>query len=97
MNTNFSGELWRWGGGSSWYFVTLPKDLSDVLASAKNSVPRGFGSVRVAAKVGGSEWHTSVFPDSRSGCYIMPVKKQIRRAEMLEECDRIDVSMRIDL
>ncbi|MFP5290201.1 MAG: DUF1905 domain-containing protein, partial [Actinomycetes bacterium] len=31
----------------------------------------------------GSEWATSVFPDSKMGCYLLPVKKAVRQAEGL--------------
>jgi hypothetical protein len=45
---------------------------------------RGFGSVKVNVRVGGSEWRTSVFPQ-KSGGWFLPVKKAIQRAEGLAE------------
>jgi hypothetical protein len=34
-------------------------------------------------RIGGSEWTTSVFPDSKMGVYLLPVKKAVRQAEGL--------------
>ena len=59
------------------------------------AVPRppkpGFGSIRVEVTLGGSTWRTSIFPDSKAGCYVLPVKKAVRTAEGVEIGDRVDV------
>lgn len=80
----FSGELWEWDArdDSSWVFVTLPVDVAEDIRDM--ALPRrGFGSVRVRVRCGASEWRTSVFPDSRSGSYVLPLKKAIRTKEKL--------------
>lgn len=89
----FAGELWRWQDGS-WFFVTLPPDLSaDLRLDA--GPPRGFGSVRVEATVGGSVWRTSVFPQKETGSFVLPVKKAIRTAEGLDDGDACEVVLRL--
>ena len=93
---SFAAELWIWDAATkgSWYFVTVPEDESDVLRIEAGE-PRGFGSVRVEATIGGSQWKTSVFPSSdQPGCYVLPVKKAVRTAEGIEEGDRVRVSVR---
>lgn len=104
MRDVFDAELWPWepkrdektgeptSKGSAWVFVTLPQELSDDI---RDSVPRraGFGSVRVVVKVGDTRWKTSVFPDSESGCYVLPVKKAVRTAERLELGDIATVDL----
>jgi len=79
----FSAELWEWDArDESWVFVTLPDELAEDIRDL--SLPcRGFGSVKVSVRCGGSEWRTSVFPDSRSGSYVLPLKKAIRTKEKL--------------
>ena len=49
---------------------------------------RGFGSVKVTARVGGSRWQTSLFPQ-KSGGWFLPVKKPVRLAEGLDFGDEI--------
>jgi hypothetical protein len=56
---------------------------------------RGFGSVKVTARVGGSEWRTSVFPQ-KSGGWFLPVKKSIQRAEELAEGAAVEGELALD-
>ena len=55
----------------------------------------GFGSVRVAATVGTTSWRTSIFPDSKTGTYLLPVKKEVRDAEKLETVDNVRARVQI--
>jgi hypothetical protein len=50
---------------------------------------RGFGSVKVTARVGGSEWQTSLFPQ-KTGGWFLPVKKPVRLAERLDFGDAVE-------
>ena len=80
----FSAQLYEWDArdDSSWVFVTLPADLAEDIRDME--LPRkGFGSVKVRVRCGSSEWRTSVFPDSRSGSYVLPLKKAVRTKEKL--------------
>jgi hypothetical protein len=44
---------------------------------------RGFGSVKVSARIGSSRWQTSLFPQ-KTGGWFLPVKKPVRLAEGLD-------------
>jgi hypothetical protein len=33
--------------------------------------------------VGGTTWQTSIFPDRKTGTYVLPMKKAVRTAEHL--------------
>jgi hypothetical protein len=50
---------------------------------------RGFGSVKVTARIGDSEWQTSLFPQ-KSGGWFLPVKKPVRLAEGLDFGDEVE-------
>lgn len=50
---------------------------------------RGFGSVKVTARIGESEWQTSLFPQ-KTGGWFLPVKKPVRLAEGLDFGDAIE-------
>ncbi len=82
----FDAELWRAEASDAWVFVTVPGDLSEDIRLA-GGPPVGFGSVRVLVRVGDTEWRTSVFPDKKSGCFVLPVKQAVRRAEGLDDGD----------
>lgn len=91
----FSAPLWLHPGAEGWHFVTVPTQVSDDIADLARGVRRGFGSVRVAVRVGGSSWRTSVFPDSENGTFLLPMKKEVRRAEQLAA--GADVTVRLEI
>jgi hypothetical protein len=84
--------LWRWQGSTSagaWHFLTIAGEAADAVRLAAMTGqwldgPRGFGSIRVLARIGDTSWATSVFPDRASGDWILPVKKAIRLAEGID-------------
>lgn len=79
MEFEFSTELWEYTGAGAWFFATLPLDISKEIRTITHGSKNGFGSVRVRVSSGGAEWETSIFPDTKSGSYMLPVKKQIRQ------------------
>jgi hypothetical protein len=94
VTCRFTAELWPWKPEGGWYFVTLPPEAAEAVREQPRP-PRGFGSVRVRATVGRSTWATSVFPDSGSGSYVLPVKKAVRKAEELEDGDAVEVQLEV--
>jgi hypothetical protein len=57
----------------------------------------GFGSVRVRAEIGGVAWSTSVFPDSRSQSFLLPVKAEVRRKAGVTAGDHIVVQIALSI
>lgn len=92
----FSAELFQWSAKESttWIFLSLPLDESEVI---KEMIPtrRGFGSVPVKVRIGETQWTTSIFPDSKTGCYVLPVKKAVRKAEGIDEGDTAEVVLTV--
>ncbi|SNT65393.1 protein of unknown function [Asanoa hainanensis] len=97
MKFSFDAELWVWEArrDDSWVFVTLPIDASAEIRDRTGGGRRGFGSVRVQVAIGSSVWRTSVFPDSASGSYVLPLKRAVRRAEGLDAGDVATVSIEV--
>ena len=88
----FSGELWIYNGEANWHFVTLPVDISKEIKSFASPRPR-FGSVRVEITLGQSIWKTSIFPDSKIGSYILPIKKEVRTQNKIAAGDKVEVTI----
>jgi hypothetical protein len=80
----FAAELWEHQPerAGSWHFITLPTELAEQIV-AEAGPRHGFGSIRVQARIGASSWRTSLFPDSTTGSLLLPVKKDVRRAERI--------------
>ena len=91
MKFEFEGEIWIWKGPAPWYFVTVPAEQSDGLRAISGMVTYGWGMIPVRARIGGSAWKTSLYP--QDGGYVLPVKASIRRAEGLAEGDFVRVEM----
>lgn len=87
----FDAELWRHNGNAAWYFVTAPADACEQIDDQAPFPRAGFGSVKVEATIGGSTWSTSVFPGSDG--FVLPVKKQIRKAEGIDDGDIVRVGL----
>ncbi|MCO4263603.1 DUF1905 domain-containing protein [Pseudarthrobacter sp. MDT3-26] len=90
---SFRAELWRYPDESGWHFLTLPVEVADDLREEAAVFRRGFGSVKVTAEISGYSWQTSVFPDSKSSSYLLPVKKAARDAAGISDGD--DVAVRL--
>ncbi|MDP5184646.1 DUF1905 domain-containing protein [Blastococcus sp. BMG 814] len=95
MTETFTAVLWLHDGPAGWHFLTLPPEVADDVRELGAAARAGFGSVRVTATVGGTSWQTSVFPDARSGSFVLPVKKPVRAAEGLRAGDRVRVELAV--
>lgn len=92
----FDSDVFRWAAreDSAWFFTAVPPELSEEIREIPRPY-RGFGSVRVRARVGGSEWTTSIFPSSDSGSYVLPLKKAVRDAEELVDGGPVTVRLEV--
>jgi hypothetical protein len=93
MNSyKFTAEVWLHNDmPGAWYFITLPLDAADEIRAT--NARRGFGSVRVHAAIGDSAWDTSVFPDTKTDSFILPIKAPIRRRQDIDEGDHVTVTI----
>ena len=91
----FDGDVFRWEAreDSAWFFTSVPPELSEEIREIPRPY-RGFGSVRVRANIGGSEWTTSIFPSS-DGSYVLPLKKAVRDAEGLFDGGPVTVRLEV--
>ncbi len=94
MDLRFTAALWEYDGPAAWHFVSVPVDVADEIRLVAGE-PRGFGSVRVEARIGQTVFATSVFPDAASGGFVLPVKKAVRLAEDIADGDSVDVRLRV--
>lgn len=100
MILKFRAEVWKWeaNGNSSaaWHFITLDKKTAAVVKKSHEGKKRiGWGSVPVVATVGETKWKTSIFPDSKRGSYLLPLKAAVRKKEGVAEGDGITISLQI--
>jgi len=85
IELEFTGDVWHWRGPAPFHFVTVPDPQSAALSDAARAVSYGWGMVPVRARIGATEWTTSLWP--KDGGYVLPVKDAVRRAEELDVGD----------
>ena len=93
MNIEFDGTIWFWKGPAPWYFVTIPAKQCRDLSAISRVVTYGWGMIPVNVWIGKTEWKTSLFP--KDGRYIVPIKASVRKAESLEEGDKVTVRLEV--
>ena len=81
----FSSKLWLWSSddASSWHFLTIEQKLAKQIKQLTEGPRRGFGAVKVLARIGQTAWKTSIFP-TKEGKYFLPVKLSVRKSENLK-------------
>jgi hypothetical protein len=94
MDLEFSGEIIHWRGPAPFHFVTVPEEQSAAIESVSAIVSYGWGAIPVTARVGRTEFTTSLFP--REERYLVPIKAAVRRAEQLTLGDQVTVRIHLD-
>lgn len=95
MNLEFDGEIIHWRGPSPFHFVEVPDDESAAIDTVKAEVTYGWGVIPVTARIGRTEFSTSLFPKGER--YLVPVKDAVRKAEGLGLGDEVTVHLHLDL
>jgi hypothetical protein len=92
-----TGPLWRWTSKSTdapaaWFFITIDGDAASRI---KSSLARrnGFGSIKVSAQIGATDFQTSLFPAKDVQGYLLPVKAAVRKAERLGEGTIVELTL----
>ena len=90
----FAGEIVEWRGRAPFLFVPVPDEHVGELRYAAREASYGWGCVPVAARIGATEFTTSLFP--RGDTYFLPVKVAVQRAEGVTLGDRVAVTIAIN-
>lgn len=99
---NITARLWLWTSGdasASWHFLTIDGEVAEAIHALalmrrlESGRRRGWGSIKVLATIGDTNWETSIFPDKGSGGWLLPVKASVRKAEHLVAGDAVEVGI----
>jgi hypothetical protein len=93
VDLEFEAELWEWRGPSPYYWLTLPDEGCNEIRVDAAHASYGWGAVPVRARVGATEWETSLLP--KDGSYVLPVKQAVRAAERIDTGDTVAVALAV--
>ena len=95
MKYTMREKVWIYPGAVGWHFVSTGKKESQAIKEKYGKYHRGFGSLPVMVTIGKTSWMTSIFPESISGTYLLPLKAKIREKEEILADDIITFSIKI--
>jgi len=89
----FEAAIIEWRGPAPFLFARVPDEHVGAIRYAAITESYGWGVVPVVARVGNSEFATSLFP--RAGSYLLPIKVAVQKAERVGLGDKVMVRMRV--
>ena len=93
LEWTFTGEVTEWRGPAPYLFVAMtPEDSEDLKEAARGLIY--WGQVPVHVTIGSTRFTTALFP--RHGCYLVPVKAAVQRAEAIGEGAIVEVALRLN-
>ena len=99
---SLTAQLGRWQGDrGTYHLVVIAGEEAEQIAlharihRLEFGARRGFGSVRVAARIGASLWNTSVFPQQKQSEWVLLVSKKLMQAENLAAGDELTVELEL--
>ena len=100
QNYNFTTALAQWQTDQGvWHYFSVAPDVGEALDGTalmhrlETGQRSGFGSVKLTARIGSTEWRTSAFPFKDAGWSIL-VSAKVRKAERLVAGDSFAVTLR---
>jgi len=96
------GVLTRWRGErGTYHLVEIAGETAEKIAMHERlrrlelGQRRGFGSVKVIARIGATAWTSSVFPQKKRAQWILLVSRKVMRAEDLGEGDTLTLELEL--
>jgi hypothetical protein len=87
----FSAVIWQHASSGGWFFVSIPKDLSEEIRTYFQRQEEGWGRMKASARIGNTEWATAIWFDTKRMSYLLPLKAEVRKKEGLENGMKIEV------
>ena len=91
MIIDFAGTVVEWRGPAPFYWVQVPADACEEIASLASALSYGWGVIPVTVRLGDTEFTTSIMP--RQGGYLVPLKDAVRKAEKVSLGDVVELAL----
>lgn len=95
MIFEFNGKIFHWRGPAPFLFVAIPDKQSRDIKAISKEVTYGWGVIPVHARIGKTEFTTSLFP--KDGRYLVPIKVVVQKSEDIGEGDDVKIRLEIRL
>ena len=75
--------------------MTMPPEVADDIHARTATSARPFGTVPARVTLGSSTWTTSLFADTRSGSYLLPIKAAVLARERVGDGDVVALEVEL--
>lgn len=90
-------KVWLYPGKAAWHFISVPKRTASQIKGLYAGLERGWGSFPVTVTLGATVWKTSIFPDSKTGTFLLPLKADVRKKEKVSVGQTIVLQLQVRL
>lgn len=95
MNLTIAGRVIEWRGPAPYYYLPVPDAESADIREVAAMATYGWGVIPVVARIGGTEFTTSLFP--KDGRYLLPLKDAVRKPQKITAGDEITAELTVRL
>lgn len=88
-------KIFVYPGMGGWRFLGLPLKEGKEIKEKCGKNAKGWGSLPVEVTIGTTTWETSIFPDKKSGSYLLPLKAQVRKKEEIDDDEKVSFTLRL--
>ena len=88
-------EVIVYPGMNGWRFLGLPQKDGKEIKEKFGTQAKGWGSLPVLVTIGTTTWKTSIFPDKKSGTYLLPLKAEVRKKEGIVDKEKISFTIQL--
>lgn len=91
-----TGKVGLWPSskpGGGWHHLIVKGRTATEIRYAALGRTGGFGSIKVRATIGQTEWQTSLFPHRDSGGFIILLKAEVRRREGIKAGKQVKLQL----
>jgi hypothetical protein len=88
--------VWRYPGDAGWFFVNTGPKVAESIRWFEEVEKVGWGYVKVLARIGETEWATTLFPTKEKD-FLLAIKAAVRKAEGIKEGDLIDIRFTLSM
>jgi hypothetical protein len=75
---------WLNSGVGGWHFISFSIKISTEIRKNNIDKEEGWGRLKALAKIGNTEWKTSIWFDTKRQVYLLPIKAEVRKKESIK-------------
>lgn len=74
----FSTIMWKHPSTDGWFFISLPKSISNEIRENLKWQEEGWGRMKAFAEIDKIKWASAIWFDTKMDSYNLPIKAEIR-------------------